>query len=329
MHLEKVFSSRNEHSLQNIFSKTRKLADKFFGKKISFYITSKFFPAISITGSFCSLNCLHCQHKLLDMMLHAETPEKLLKICLKLKRKNVKGFLISGGCLPDFTVPLEKYAKAIRKIKEETGLTILAHTGFLTLEKAKYLVDCGIDGVALDVVGSTETVEKVYGFKVNISRYLETLKAAEEAGFKIISPHVCVGLHFGQLKGEVRALKIISKIKPTMVVITALTPLPETFMQNIMVNPLDVAKIVAAAKLILPKIPVILGCAKGKGLVREKIEVLAFNAGVSGIAIPSKNIYNYVRKKGYKTNFYGACCAIPENPQLKINNPFLGEEASF
>ncbi|MCX8175882.1 MAG: radical SAM protein [Candidatus Bathyarchaeota archaeon] len=322
MHPKKVFNSKNDELLKNIFPKIRKNTDRFFGKKISFYITSKFFPAISITGSFCSLNCLHCQHKLLNMMFHAEKPEKLLKICLKLKHENVKGFLISGGCLPDFTVPIEKYAKTIRKIKEETGLTILAHTGFLTLEKAKRLVDCGIDGVALDVVGSAETVKKVYGFKVNISKYLETLKAAEEAGFKNISPHVCVGLDFGQLKGEAKALKMISKIKPTMVVITVLTPIPGTFMQNVTVNPLDVAKVVAAARLVLPEVPVVLGCAKGKGLVKEKIEVLAFNAGVSGVAIPSKSIYKYARKKGYKVNFYGVCCAIPSNPQLKIGNPF-------
>lgn len=323
MQLEKVFSSEND-SLQNIFSKIRKDANMLFGKKINFYITSSFFPAISITGNFCSLNCLHCQRKLLSMMLHAETPEKLLKICLKFKHENVKGFLVSGGCLPNFTVPIERYGKAIKKIKEETGLTILAHTGFLTLEKAMYLVDCGIDGVALDVVGSAETVKRVYGFKVDTNKYLETLKAAEEAGFKIISPHVCVGLDFGQIKGEAKALKMISKIKPTIVVVTALTPIPGTFMQNVMINPLDVARIVAAARLMLPEVPTILGCAKGKGIIKEKVEVLTFNAGVSGIAIPSKNIYNHARKEGYKVNFYGACCAIPANPQLKINNPYSG-----
>ena len=320
---EKVFRSKDKKFLEKTFFRARSLADKNFGRKINFYLTSKFFPPISVTGKNCSLNCLHCQHKLLEMMVPAETVEEFKKRCIGFWRRGVKGILVSGGCQPDFTVPLEKFLDAIREVKKKTNLFLLAHTGLLSLEKAKRLVKAGVDGVALDVVGSPETAEKVYGVRVEREKLIETLKAAEKAGFKVVSPHVCVGLDFGRLKGEFEALKIIGSIKPTTVVVTALMPLPETPMNGFLVNPLDVARVVASAKLLFPDVPVTLGCARSKGRVKEEIETLSVEAGVTNIAMPTKKTYENVKKAGFKTSFYGACCAIPPKQKFKLSKKVL------
>jgi hypothetical protein len=322
---KKIFKSKNRDFLEKVFSEARSLADKNFGKKINFYFTSNFFPPISVTGTGCALNCLHCQHKLLEMMVPAKTPKDLMKQCLSFWGMGVKGILLSGGCQSDFTVPLEKFTKTIREIKKKTGLFILAHTGLLAFEKAKKLVDCGVDGVALDVVGSSETTRKVYGVKIEKKKFVESLISAKKAGFKVISPHVCVGLHFGKLKGELEALKIIGSIKPTTVVITVLMPLPGTPMGDFLVNPLDVAKIVAAAKLLFPDVPVTLGCARSKGRVKEEIEKLSVKAGVTSIAMPTKKTYETVKKSGFKVEFYGACCAVPPQPRFRLKKTVLSK----
>ncbi|RLI04258.1 hypothetical protein DRO26_04940, partial [Candidatus Bathyarchaeota archaeon] len=96
---EKIFKSNDDNFLREVFKKTRVLADEKFGKKINFYYTSNFFPPISVTGKKCFLNCLHCQHKLLDMMISVKTPEEFVKKCIQLEKNGAKGILVSGGCL--------------------------------------------------------------------------------------------------------------------------------------------------------------------------------------------------------------------------------------
>ena len=320
---EKILKSNDKRFLEKIFLKARNLTDEKFGKKINFYYTSTFFPPISITGKNCALDCLHCKRKLLDFMVQASNPKILLEKCLRFWKKGVKGVLISGGCKSDFTVPLENFVDTIEKIKNKTGLFILAHTGLLDYKKAKMFAECGIDGVALDVVGSPETTQKIYGVKIEKEKYVESLVSAKKAGFKVISPHVCVGLHFGKIKGELEALRIIASIKPTMIVVTALMPLPETPMKNYLVDPLNVAKIVALARLMFPDVPITLGCARSKGKIREEIEKQTFLAGVSGIAIPTKKIYEYVKNRGFKTEFYGACCGVPPNKKFRLKKPIF------
>ena len=44
------------------------LKKKNFGNSLKIYIPNKRFPAISITGSECSLHCEHCNKKYLDGM---------------------------------------------------------------------------------------------------------------------------------------------------------------------------------------------------------------------------------------------------------------------
>ena len=68
-----------------------------FGKKIVFYLPGMFmlnnvkgkYPAISITGNECALKCDHCQGKILDSMVQASTPEKLVEQCLEIGRAHV------------------------------------------------------------------------------------------------------------------------------------------------------------------------------------------------------------------------------------------------
>ncbi len=126
------------------------------------------------------------------------------------------------------------------------------------------------------------------------------LELLETAKMPIISPHVCVGLNFGSLKHELDSLSIIAKIKPTTVVITAILPLRGTPMEKVRVAAFDVAKVVIAAKLMFPNIPITLGCARSKGPDREHIEKLAIHAGVTNVAVPSESAIKEAESIGLK-----------------------------
>ena len=140
----------------------RKLSWKNFGKRIRFYApsfmyykTSYFrsspaaFPSISITGSSCALKCKHCDGRVLNTMFPAPTSKELIDLCAKLKNEGAIGCLISGGCLPDGSVPLDRFVDAIAKIKHDLGLTIVTHTGVVDLPVARRLKEAGVDAALI------------------------------------------------------------------------------------------------------------------------------------------------------------------------------------
>jgi len=315
---KRLFRLNDEQTLESLFSVARSVANRHHGRRINFFCTSKYFPSISITGIYCALNCKHCQKKLLKGLIPATSPKRFVKICEKLASLGAKGVLISGGYLMNGKLPVDKFSDAIVKVKKKTSLILIAHTGLLDFNEAKKLVDAGLDGAAVDIVGSRQTTKAIYGIEIKPKKYVCTLKALERAKTPIISPHVCVGLHFGELKGELESLRIISRIKPTTIVIIALMPLRGTPLENVKTSPTDVAKVIAIAKLMFPDVPLTLGCARSKGTDRELIDELAIRAGITNIAIPTKRAIETAHSLKMENEYYSACCAVPPLPSLRI-----------
>lgn len=296
--------------LKKLLRKACERSHERYGRKINFYYTGDSFPAISITGSACALNCKHCEGTLISRLPSATTPEEVLKLCTGFHEAGAAGVLITGGCTAGGKVPLTGFLDAIRKVREQTTLKVIAHTGITGYGEAREIKDAGIDGVCIDVVGSGKTTEEIYGIRITEGDYERTLKAFERAGMGCIAPHVCVGLHNGRLFHETKALEIISCIKPRNVVVIGLTDVVGTPMEGVKIMPEDVARILCLARLRFPESYVSLGCAHGKGGVREEIEKLAVKAGVNSIALPTASAYREARRLGLEAREFGACCAL-------------------
>lgn len=268
------------------------------------------FPAISVTGGRCHLNCEHCGGKILESMIPATTPESLMEVCAKIKEEGGKGCLISGGSLKDGSVPLMDFVPAIEQTKRELGLDIAVHTGIVYPELAEALAEADIDAAMIDVIGSNETIRSVYHLDLSVEAFDRSLSLLEQHGIPLV-PHVVVGIHYGKLKGEGRALEIISKYRPRAVIIVALMPLDQTPMEHVTPSsPLDIARVTLAAKIMMPMAPLILGCARPGGEHRAKTDVLAIKAGASGIAYPSEEGYSFAKKVGLDVRFSEECCAL-------------------
>ncbi len=302
-----IFKLKNENLIREVMKISKKLKEDVFGDKLTFYFTSDKFPTISVTGYACSLSCKHCKKLMLKPLHKAKTNDEIYRLCVMFYKKGALGCLLTGGCDLDGSVPIYRYTDAIKRVKEDTDLILLAHTGIIDYKKASSLAKAGLDGVSLDVVGSSRVTKEVYGIEIPEEKYRETLINLEKAGIRIISPHVTTGLYFGKLSHELNALKIIrDSIAPTAIEITALMPLKGTPMEKSRVKPLDVAKVVAIAKLMFPEIEITLGCAHSKGMDRYVIERLAIEAGVSNIAIPTERTM-----REFKGRIQNTCCAIP------------------
>ncbi len=304
--------------------KPRQNTIRFYAPSFTYYKTKYYcpstnaFPTISITGNDCKLNCKHCGGKVLETMHSAMTPDKLFELGLKLKKNGAKGCLISGGCLPDGSVPLDDFVPVIGRFTRDLGLTVFVHSGIIKQETAVALKKAYVDATLIDVIGSAETVEKIYNLKVTIQDYASSLKVLQEAKLNVV-PHVIVGLNDGKLDGEMKALQMIQKIKSAALVIIAFMPIHGTAMAKTpQPKPTDISKVAALARLMFPKTPLILGCMRPKGKSRGETDMLALKAGVDAIAFPSEEGVEYAKSKGYNTFFSPYCCAQMHVDAIKL-----------
>ena len=292
------------------FRTVRFYAPSFMYYKTRYYCSSsREFPTISITGKGCALECKHCGGKVLETMYPANTSEKLFNLCQQLKRDGASGCLISGGCLPDGSVPIERFVDTIEKVKRELGLTVFVHTGIIDSDTARKLKNAGADAALIDVIGSDETIREIYNLNTSVKDYENSLSALHQADITFV-PHVIVGLHYGNLKGEFDALKMISKYNPTALVIIAFMPIHGTKMADIKPpEPMDIVRVITAARLEFPETPLVLGCMRPKGKHRVKTDILAIEAGVDAIAFPAEEAIKFAEKQGCNIAFSSFCCA--------------------
>jgi uncharacterized radical SAM superfamily protein len=294
-----------------------------FGKKIWFYaptfapysstdadFPSYAFPSISVTGNHCALGCLHCKGKLLNTMIPVSSPENLVSLAYTLKEKGSLGFLLSGGCLPDGSVPIEGFLDAIAEIKREVQLTVLVHTGLINLDTAKRMKEAGVDGALIDVIGSDETINEIYNLKeASIQDYERSLDALHRSGVPVI-PHILLGLHYGEISGELEALDMISRYSPAALVIIVLRPLRGTPMATVSPPPpREVTKFIATARLALNQTPMVLGCVRPLGTHKTETDQLAIMAGINGVVFPSQEALKTAETLGLEPSFSSYCCA--------------------
>jgi len=236
-------------------------------------------------------------------------PKQLLTLCTKLKKEGALVCLISGGCLSNGSVPLAQFLPAIAEIKNKSELLIFTHTGIIDLANAKDLKNAGVDAALIDIIGDDQTIHQIYNLNLTTQHFEASLKALHEAKIAFI-PHVIVGLDNGKLKGEFSALKMIAKYNPSAVVIIAFMPIPGTAMaKNSPPSAIDVARIIAVARVMLPKIPLVLGCMRPKGKIRRETELLSLKAGIDAIVYPSDSTVQYAKSQKYKIKFSRVCCA--------------------
>lgn len=249
------------------------------------YYPGKQFPSLSVTGEECSLSCPHCEKKYLKGMVAVETPEKLIEISYQLQKEGGNGFLLSGGCDPEGKVPLHGYYKALKKIKEDTDLKINVHTGLADGEMARSLSDSKIDVVSYDVIGSAETIEYVYGLEKTPKDFKKGYDLLKKEGLKV-APHITVGLHDGELKGDFKSVKMVEGTD--VLVLNSL--IPSEFGKRVkkedFLSVLDHGLSHIDGKIIL-------GCMRERG--RSDMEIEALKRGVDGMVIPSRETVKWAR----------------------------------
>ena len=301
----------DEKTFSELLSTAWDVRQKNFESILNCFYPGKDFPAISITGTQCALQCKHCNKHYLSLMIQAETPTKLWKVCKKLDDEGRIGCLISGGYNEQAMLPFPKFIPTLKKIKEETNLILNVHTGLVNEEIASELGDIGIDIVSFDIVGDERTIQEIYGLNKTPKDYLQSLKFLKHSKIPSIVPHLCVGLNKGVLSGEIRALKLIKSIEPSLIVLLGLIPTVNTPLQDIPPTAEQLAKIIATTRILFPTTPLSLGCMRPGKKVRNQIDHYAIQAGINRIEIPTKKAMRFAAQQGLSIQKFNSCCAVP------------------
>jgi hypothetical protein len=285
-------------------------------RTITFYLPGMFrldgqtgkYPAISITGDDCALDCEHCKTKILKPMIRADDPDMLVAACRRLAERGQHGALVSGGCLEDGRLPWERFAPAIARVKQETGLIISVHAGFIDDAQARLLKEAGADQALIDVIGDDETLQRIYHVDFGVERIRQGLAALHDARLPSV-PHVVCGIDFGRIRGETKALDMIADYDPEQVVIVSLMGIPGTPMHKVQPPAAEeVAEVIAHARRVMPDTRLSLGCARQRG--NPRLEVLAVRAGIDRLALPSPEAIAEAERLGLDIRYQKTCCSV-------------------
>ena len=250
------------------------------------------FPAFSITAGECGLNCDHCQKKILEPMIPATNPEMLdEKVRHLVATQNLTGFLLSGGSNRKNEIPYGRYMPVVEGLKRDfPGLKIAVHTALLDERRAKDMEAAGVDTVMMDVIGAQETIEQVYKLKRPVEDFEKTLAALASTSMEV-TPHIVVGLHYGQILGEANALDMVSRYDVNALVLVVIMPFyakPGTFVTP---ETSDVGRIF--------------------------LDAYAIMAGLDGIAFPADGAVSVAHTIGRPFEQAHSCCSIKVGSDLK------------
>ena len=269
------------------------------------------FVSVSVTGTACALACEHCKmHVLEGMTALPKFDGSLFDLCCELAERGARGVLVSGGCDTRGRVPLLRHIPDLIRARRELDFIIRIHPGLPDEETVAGLAEVDIDGAMVDIIGDDATIREVYHLNSTTAEYETVLERLERYRVPAV-PHIILGLHFGQMRGEWTALDMIARHARRFLVLVILMPLSGTPMVGVTPPPVaEIAGFFALARRALPSTPVVLGCARPLGKIKVETDRAAVDAGLNGIAYPAEGIVAYAQARGLTPKFVDACCGV-------------------
>ena len=212
-------------------------------------------------------------------MIPATNPSMLdEKVRHLIETQGLSGFLLSGGSNKRNEISYGRYLPVVEQLKRDhPDLKVAIHSALLDEKRAKDMESAGVDTVMMDVIGADETIRQVYKLDRPVADFEETLAALCGTSMEV-TPHIVIGLHYGQIVGEANALDIVSRYPVTALVLVVIMPFyarPGTFVTP---GTSDVGRIFGEARARLPDKQVLLGCARPPGMHKRVTDAYAIMA---------------------------------------------------
>jgi uncharacterized radical SAM superfamily protein len=244
-------------------------------------------------------------------MIPAEDPKTFFKVVQRLQFHGALGILVSGGSNQNGEVPLKKFIPSIRTLKEKNPqFKMIVHTGLIRREIAENLKEARVDQILIDVIGDDDTIREVYHLNKRVEDYEETLMMLREMNHHL-APHIIIGHHFGEIKGEWKALEMVTRIGVETLVLVVIKPLLPIKTSRIKIpKPEETSRISAIARILNPNIPIRMGCIRPAHPWKAEMEKGFILSGVNTIAYPLQGTIDFAKELGFQTRFVEMCCSL-------------------
>lgn len=269
------------------------------------------FPAFSITAGACALDCDHCKAKILDPMIPATSPEMLdRKVRDLVLLQDLQGFLLSGGSNRRNEIKYERFYPVIEGLKRDfPHLKIAIHSALIDEPRARSMASAGVDTAMMDVIGDEATIRDVYHLERPVEDFEAALAALTSTSMEVV-PHIVIGLHYGKILGEARALDIVARHPIHSLVLVVIMPFYATPGTFVTPSTSEVGHVFLDARRRIAERPVLLGCARPPGMHKRVTDAYAVMAGLDGIAFPADGAAAVAAMAGRPIEQQHACCSI-------------------
>ncbi len=265
-------------------------------KTLGFTPTGKF-AEVSITGHYCPLNCPMCRGKWLKGMTPAISPDDLVRLGHKLRKKGVEGILISGGLGPDGKLPMRPFVSAIRELKE-MGFFISVHTGVVGKEEAKLLSTARVDLADYELILDEGAIKTAKSLTLTPDDFVRGMELLIESSIEVV-PHITVGLPGSRENWFEEAANVIRELGIRRSVVLVFIPTPGTPFEDH--DPPSPIRVIEVVRLLSRYSKVSLGCMRPPWM-KKRLDS-ALNGLVDRIANPHPSL---------GLDIVHACCSIPE-----------------
>lgn len=252
--------------------------------------------SVSVTGNSCALDCAHCGGHYL----------KAMRSLADLENFTGTSCLISGGCGTQGKVGIVDKIPELQRLKGRKRYNF--HVGLME-EAELQAVGPLADVISFDFVGSDETIREVFGLERTVDDYIACYRNLR-CHAKVV-PHICVGLHGGEIVGEYRALELLKELGCDSLTFIVLIPTKGTRYEH--VTPVDlqqVAELFCYARLLFPSIEINLGCMRPGGLYRQELDCLAVQCGLNGIVQPHRKALALAESLQLAIREAKECCSL-------------------
>ncbi|MHB8232938.1 MAG: biotin synthase BioB [bacterium] len=297
--------------LIELFSLAFELKEKYTGKKVNFC------SIISAKTGICAEDCAFC-----GQSAAAGKKEKKIKVNTLLSASEIAfaakiaknnganefSIVTSGTSISDAN-ELGIIGDAVKKIKEEVGITPCASLGLMEYEHLLFLKNCGLEVFHHNIETSSDYFPKIcstHSFADNI----RTVKSAKKAGLKVCSG-VIIGMGESRLD-RIKMAKELKKLDVDNIPVNFLNPIKGTPLENAeTLTPMECLKTLTIFRLVNPAKNILAQGGREHNL--RQLQPLALMAGANGLLLG-----NYLLTSG-------------RNPELDIEliNDLEFEQAEY
>lgn len=285
-------------SLESLVADGWKIREGNFPPQIYFSYPMKT-QAVSVTGNHCKLSCGHCGGHYLKHM-------KSLDDILGEDNLLASSLLISGGCTAEGRVPIGEHLTKLAALK--LGRRFNLHVGLVNEDDIEGIAQIA-DKVSFDFVGDDKTIHEVFGIQRTVQDYVDSYERLRQR-CKVV-PHICIGLHGGEIRGEYKALELLHELGVDGITFIIFTPTRGTRYANCQPPAIeDVLAVMVMARKIFPQVPLHLGCMRPGGRYRRELDQWAVRLGVNSIVNPSSNAVGTAEELGLFLMKREECCVL-------------------